>query len=482
MNTLTSAPKNGVTQEELLLNILAQVKPANFKDLVAKVNKIHLKPRGQDIIVLVIEYVLKLSERSGNKFGRANDCNYMYVGSHWQPIEDKTLSLFLSSFAQKMGADFTKARYYKFQQELLLQFAAIVPVLRTSNGCKSVNLKNGTFEFNSAERVLRPHRHADGFTYELPFTYDPNLSCPLFDKYLSRVLPDVACRNIIAEYVASIFVPSDSLKLEKVLLLYGGGANGKSVLFDIVNAMLGTSNVTNFSLQQLTDNGGYSRAMFSNKLLNYASEISKDLDTTRFKQLASGEPVDARVPHGKPFTVYNYGKLMFNCNDLPTDVEHTEGFFRRFIIIPFKVTIPDNEQDKTLAQRIISTELSGVFNWVLLGMERLLKQQGFSNSTIVADLLRQYKTESDKVKLFLQEQNYKPSSKQYVLSGTLYQSYRGFCQQDGYKAVSEKTFRKRLADDAVNITRHNEGGYKIYLSKEPFVQEVKEVLFATKLL
>ena len=95
------------------------------------------------------------------------------------------------------------------------------------------------------------------------------------------------------------------------------------------------------------------RAMIANKLVNYASEINGKVEASIFKQLVSGEPVEARLPYGNPFIMSDYAKLIFNCNDLPRDVEQTEAYFRRFLIIPFNVTIPEHVQDKQLAKKII---------------------------------------------------------------------------------------------------------------------------------
>jgi putative DNA primase/helicase len=81
---------------------------------------------------------------------------------------------------------------------------------------------------------------------------------------------------------------------------------------------------------------------------------------------------------GNHFILKQYAKLIFNCNELPKDVEHTNAYFRRFLIIPFDVTIPPHEQDKNLHTKIIENELSGVFNWVLEGLNRLLEQKRFS--------------------------------------------------------------------------------------------------------
>ena len=142
-------------------------------------------------------------------------------------------------------------------------------------------------------------------------------SAPVFMRYLSKVLPHIELQNILSEYIGYVFIPSSLLKLEKTILLYGAGANGKSVFFDVINALLGRENVSNYSLAKLTDENGYYRAMIGNKLVNYASEINRKLDTAFFKQLVSGEPIEARLPYGQPFILENYAKFIFNTNELP---------------------------------------------------------------------------------------------------------------------------------------------------------------------
>lgn len=155
------------------------------------------------------------------------------------------------------------------------------------------------------------------------------------------------------------------------------------MFFDIIKALIGKDNICSYSLQSLTKNDSYERADLANKLLNYASEINGKLEAHIFKQLASGEPVQARQIYGQPFIMENYAKLMFNCNELPKDVENTEAFFRRFLIIPFTQTISKEEADPELSQKIISSELSGVFNWMLDGLRRLLSQKRFSDAELI---------------------------------------------------------------------------------------------------
>ena len=50
-------------------------------------------------------------------------------------------------------------------------------------------------------------------TYQLPFSYDVNATCPMFNKYLNTVLPDMERQYILAEYLGSLFIKSSRLKL-----------------------------------------------------------------------------------------------------------------------------------------------------------------------------------------------------------------------------------------------------------------------------
>ena len=218
-------------------------------------------------------------------------------------------------------------------------------------------------------------------------------------------------------------------------------------------------------MQSLTDKTGYYRAKIANKLVNYASEINGEMEVSMFKRLSSGESLEARLPYGEPLLLTQYAKLIFNCNELPRDVEHTNAYFRRFLIIPFNVTIPPEEQDKQLHVKIIEKELSSVFNWALDGLNRLLKQKGFTKCKAVEQAIEKYKTQSDSVKTFLDENKYKKSPTDYELMTMLYPEYCIYCNEDGLKRVSKINFKKRLLNFGVEVTRLNVGNVA-YLSKE----------------
>lgn len=429
------------------------------KEILKQLDK--LKVNTKHYLVLSIENVLLIAEKKRWGLCKNMEFIYLYNGAYWAYIEKEVFQKFLGEASEKMSVAKFTARFYEFREKLIKQFisTAYLPTPEPPKEAVYINLKNGTFEVTTRGTKLRPFDRGDFLTYQLPFDYNPEAKAPLFQLYLNRVLPDIERQKILAEFLGYVFVKNgnNNLKEEKVLILYGTGANGKSVFFEIVNALLGVENVCSYSLQSLTDTTGYYRAMIANKLVNYASEINGNLETSIFKQLVSGEPVEARLPYGKPMQIKQYAKLIFNCNELPKEVEHTNAYFRRFLIIPFDVTIPEHEQDKQLHTKIIESELSGVFNWVLEGLNTLLEQKKFSDCEAAKQAVEKYKTQSDSVKLFIEENGYQPSPDEYRVVKELYTAYRTYCLDDGFKPVNKTNFIKRLQGFGVQIEKKNIG-------------------------
>jgi len=366
----------------------------------------------------------------------------------WAEIEKDEFQKFLGEAAEKMGVRWDNAQDYQFREQLFKQFLATEYLSNPpgDNNRVLINLQNGTFEISPQGTKLRPFDRSDFITYQLPFEYSPQAKAPLFEAYLNKVLPDPERQRVLAEYLGYVFIKNgfEGLKLEKALILYGTGQNGKSVFFDIVTALFGRKNISNYSLQSLTEEKGFYRARITNMLLNYASEINGKLETSLFKAMVSGEPIEACLKYGQPFTMTDYAKFIFNCNELPKDVEHTNAYFRRFLIIPFDVTITEQEKDSELAKKIVEKELSGVFNWVLQGLNRLLEQKRFSDCEAAKKAVEQYKTESNSVQMFLNENEYIGSPTNYKLITELYQDYRAFCIDDGVPPFKKTNFIKQL--------------------------------------
>jgi putative DNA primase/helicase len=452
---------------EILNQLIEQFKRVDFMKIANPINDPEFKLNNKHYSVISIDEVLKLAEKKRWGLCKNHDFIYLYNGTFWAELEKGIFQKFLGEASAKMQVPIITAKYHRFRKELYEQFlaTAYLPTPESNKDTVLINLQNGTFEISPQGTKLRPFDRSDFITYQLPFEYNPKAKAPLFEAYLNKVLPDPERQRVLAEYLGFVFIKhgSNALKEEKALILYGTGANGKSVFFEVVNSLLGTDNVSSYSLQSLTNENGYFRAKLANKLVNYASEINGNLEASIFKQLVSGEPVEARLPYGQPFILKQYAKLIFNCNELPKDVEHTNAYFRRFLIIPFDVTIPPQEQDKNLHTKIIEKELSGVFNWVLQGLNRLLEQKRFSDCEAAQKAVEQYKIESNSVQMFLNENEYKGSPTNYKLIKDLYPEYRAFCIDDGMTPFKKTNFIKQLRALSLVVDRVSQNQLAVFI-------------------
>lgn len=451
-----------VPHSEILTQLLKQLKPLDFNALANPRREEGFKLGEKHYLVLTIAEILSIAKKNRWGMCRKHNFIFLYNGNYWSEIDDATIQKFLGKAAEAMGVPHFSARHYLFREKLFKQFLsdAFLPTPEVSKGKVLINLLNGTFEISPKETILRPFDPLDFITYQLQFEYDPAAKAPIFQTYLDRVLSDLDSQKVLAEYLGYVFIKHDSkvLKLEKVLLLYGTGANGKSVFFEVVSALLGPENLSNFTLTNLLGELGYYRAKIGNKLVNFASELNGKIgNNALFKQMVSGEPIEARLPYGHPFTLLDYAKLIFNTNELPKDVEQNEAFFRRFLIVPFNVTIPKEERDSTLPTRIIESELAGVFNWALEGLKRLLEQKQFTSSKAVEEAVRQYKEESDTIFMFLVEYDCSPSMESFISLKEFYSKYQGYCFEYGFHYCSSRTFSERLKAYGYHVERKNFG-------------------------
>lgn len=403
-------------------------------------------------IVAVIEELKIAAEKYGWSMAQQDGMLYLYNGAYWVRMEDSLIKNFIAQAAIIMGyyspAD---AMTHSFEDAAFKQFmtSSYLPTPDIDKLKVLINLLNGTYEVTEDGGTLREHRKEDFITYCLNFKYDPDASAPLFTRYLSRVLPDISSQLVLQDFHGYIF--TKGLKLEKSLILFGGGRNGKSVQYEITSALLGEHNVATKSLGDLVNNdsGNDNRAKLKDKLANYGSEISaSNMDIDMFKRLVSGEPVAAREKYKTSFDLRNNCKFIFNANKLPSNIEHTEAYFRRFLIIPYNETISDAEKDPELHIKIIADELPGVLNWAIEGLNRILKNKKFSECAVAKEALDTYKKESNSVAMMIEDEGFVDGhrdDKDYrIPNKSLYPIYRTYCIDSGMRPLSKVNFSKEL--------------------------------------
>lgn len=419
-----------------------------YEKLKKRINSV--KVRRQEYSVLVINVFKKMVLAKDLDLKVFNKEIFFYNGKYWQNITEERFTSFLSNVAEKMGLTELLYEHHTFGNDLIKQFTHknFVQFVTDSNHT-CINLQNGTFKFYKGKGKLYPHNKKDNLHYVLPFDYLPEATCPLFIDYLEYCLPDEDKRKVIQEFLGYVFTPNEVCNLEKCLLLYGEGSNGKSVLYRVINELLGKENISSYSIPQLTDKqkGEYYTVNLQNKLLNYCSDTKGAFDDTGvFKQLVSGEKVTGRHPAGRPIEFINNAKFIFNVNVLPTTPENVYGFFRRFEIIDFSITVEEGKKDRQLPSKITENELSGVFNWILEGLDRLLQNKRLTDCKANNEALERFKIKSNNVLEFLMDEGFETVTniEHGQVFNELYQSYVNWIVENGGHALKKSNFKDRI--------------------------------------
>jgi putative DNA primase/helicase len=220
-------------------------------------------------------------------------------------------------------------------------------------------LLNGTMHLSTME--FTAHDRSTKHRYVLPIEYDPTATAPLWQAYLAEAVP--AYVDYLQEWAG--YCLSSGNPWQRFLWLYGPSGTGKSVFIKVLAELLGETAAA-ISLDGFMT---YTVASLASAKVAVVTELSdRTLHTPILKQLVSSDPIIARHPYGRPFTVRYTGKLVLASNVQP-QLDQVEGMFRRIDFVPFDT--PPKEEDQLLATNITHTELSGIFNWALAGYERV---------------------------------------------------------------------------------------------------------------
>lgn len=454
INDALNKQYNAIPHHEVLGQLAANIERIDFRKEAGLEDGENLHTK--HYVVLSIDNIIKTAKLHKWQIARNNGFVYLFNGAYWLAFDRNILQSFFGECAEKLGVNQIDAKHHVFRLHLEKQFDAVgyFPTPEPVDGVTLINVLNGTMELTRNAPKLRPPSASDFLKYQLQFPYLPGATAPKWEAFLNRVQPNKEVQMVLQEFIGYVFT---DLNLETVLLLYGSGANGKSVFIDVISAMLGADNVSFYSLQSLTANESYSRANLANKLLNCANEISGKLQSDIFKQLGSGQPVEARIIYKEPFIMTKYAKLLFACNELPKEVEQTNGFFRRWKVIPFEQTIPQHEQNINLANEIIRDELSGVFNWALGGLQRLIKNNKFTPCQAIDDQNNEFRRQSDSVAVYVDDKEYKPGNAMDMPLKQMFESYRAFCLESGFHAVSIRKFAERLRSHGFQLEKKSIG-------------------------
>lgn len=370
---------------------------------------------------------------------------FLFNEEYWKEVDDNYIGQLITE-----EMDVISKPSYTDQILKHISYKQYIDFADINRNRHKIVLKNGTLDISDWTNHIF---YEDGFfrddysTIQINCDYSPNAQYPMFQKYINEVLcDDPELVQLLQEFFG--YCLTTSTKYENAFILIGEGSTGKSVLIDTLKELIGKQNYSCVPLSQLSDDK--SVAQLKDKLLNYSTEEQDKpiKDMTRFKQVTSGDPIQARFLYNNPFTYKPFAKLIFAMNSLPQLDNFDGAIERRLTIIPFNRKFLDHEKDYALKEGKLHVELNGILSWALEGLKSLASRdrtatQGFIIPKICKDLLKSYKNDCNPIDQFLNDHVIVENGSDVISMG-LYEAYGEFCKSIGIKPDSDIKFAKMV--------------------------------------
>lgn len=327
-----------------------------------------------------------------------------------------------------------------------------------------VALQNGLLDMDEFLRFgdprLRPHS-ADFFTRTvLSYGFDSDAECPKWNRFLEEILPEEAARLFLQEWFGYNLV-FDTTQ-HAFVIFEGEGANGKSVVCHALRHLLGPDNVSAVPLEVF--GARFQLVPTLGKLANIVPEMG-EVDRVAegyLKPFTAGDPMQIDRKYKDAVLAIPTARLTFATNTRPRLIDRSDGIWRRLYLVPFPVSIPENEQNKSLEEELLE-ELPGIFLWAAAGLRRFRGRGRFEEPPASKTAKEDYRRETDPARAFIEDECVIDPRYQ-VLKDELYQKYRRYAEGNGYRPLGEAQFAKVvLRNPGVRAVRPMSGGQRLRL-------------------
>ncbi|HEX8289183.1 MAG TPA: phage/plasmid primase, P4 family [Pyrinomonadaceae bacterium] len=307
-----------------------------------------------------------------------------------------------------------------------------------------LNVSNGTIDLRTGK--LRPHRREDFITKLIDIDYDLSAQYPKWLSFLNRIMDDN--QDLISFLRRAIgYSLTGEVNERAVFVLFGNGANGKSVFAETVLSLLGDySAVAPASAVMKKVNNSNTNDLAKLRGARFVSVNETDeggrIDESVIKAISGNDKLTVRFLYGEFFEFIPEFKLWLRTNHKPTVRGTDEGIWDRLKLIPFAVRIPKHEQNNQLMKEL-QNELSGILNWAVEGCLEW-QRDGLGVPQEVDQATNEYRKEQDTFSLFI-SQCCDFGEHKWASTASLRKEYEKFCIENGEQPhLPGNAFSERL--------------------------------------
>jgi len=384
---------------------------------------------------------------------------YSWTGKCWQIVENKTLQATLhewleglSIYDKKEGLVpptralvenvwATLERITHVATALDAPFRMSDPPAPIGAG-KFIVLANGVLDIES--RKLFPPSVELFSPNVLPYAFDPEASCPEWNRFLSSLWPDdPEAIRLLKQWAG--YLLSGSTHLQKILFLLGPKRAGKGTILRVLTHLLGPENVTSATLARLGSSFGLAPLMtktlafFPDARLTGGTEQGPIVETLLSISGEDSLAIDRK--YRDVITAKIPARLVLVSNELPRLQDASGALASRFLLLKLTRSFY-GEEDTGLADRLLK-ELPGILNWGLVGLADLKKTGRFTEPKSGKELAEDMHRLASPVAAFIADccltgPNFR------VRKTDLFSAWKQWTEENGHHAGSVEMFSRNL--------------------------------------
>lgn len=333
-----------------------------------------------------------------------------------------------------------------------------------------LNVQNGTIDLRTGR--LREHRQADLISKLAPVAFDPDAECPLWERCLARWMDGNSALIRYLQRVVGYSLTGD-VGEQCLFFLHGAGANGKSTLLGCIKDLLGDyamQSVAELLIQRGHEQHPTERAdLFGRRFVTtIETDQGKRMAEALMKQLTGGDSLRARKMRQDFTEARPTWKIFLAANHKPNIHGTDYAVWRRIRLVPFTVTIAEDEKDRRLLENL-RAEFSGILNWAVSGCLEW-QRDGLGEPAEVRQATADYQAEQDTIGEFLLECCV--TGREYRVRVTdMFAAYRHWCERNGQREGRGTEFG--LAMTSRGIAR--DAGRRWYLNIAMRIEEGDQI-------